>query len=460
MSFTFAPDFVITKRRKRNFEPVDPYLGFYANLSRSQSLVQDARSALSPHANKGPAYNPLADVRHVAKSTLTARPLTIPAQVVVGVADDDDRVAPHADSNSSYRSANEAEAVTVEQFLREAASPVTKRYMQQRARKRRRQGHAQPNSQDSYRPSSDVLEGSDHPDLDPSSGPPRKRRKDIRWSSDEAEHSDNPRPPAERRRRPLKKAQTLAARLLLAGAATGVDMVGGPLIPESKAHTAARRPLPLVSDHRLPSPPAVSKITRCQYVDPRKIHPMSRTSFQFASVTEEASATTGKREARPVTEWKPSRAQLVYDTPRIGRPKATPRAGERLISIPLVLAAEMGSGIEDRKSPCRQKILHPAKANRKPRDTSSPHAVIPFQPCVPPSPKRPTPLSAIGLSLCATSLARPSTPLLGASEDPTRDILTSPLRSSSPHGDARACCSSACWVASAKADTDLHAQQP
>ncbi|KAI0833390.1 hypothetical protein BC628DRAFT_17077 [Trametes gibbosa] len=232
---------------------------------------------------------------------------------------------------------------------------------------------------------------------------------------------------AKRRCRPRKNARTLAARLLLAGAATGVDMVGGPLQPESNTHTSTRQPLPLVPDHRLPSPPAVFRIRRCQYVDPRKVHPLSSASFQFAPPSvHEALPVSGKRALKPVTAWKPDREQILRGSPCIVRPKVVPKPAERSTAIPLVLAPAMNGDIKDRKGPCQPKPL--AKLERKP---PSPQAEIRFGPFVPPSPKHAAPPSAIGLLPCAAVIRMPPSPL-ETSTELTCDSLTSPLRCSPP----------------------------
>lgn len=232
----------------------------------------------------------------------------------------------------------DTESLTIETFLRRAASPK-KHYGHHRARKRKRVAkRTQPSSQDTYRPSSDPHD-SDYVAELPSSEPPRKRRsKEISWTSDEDEDPPAPKKPAKRRRRPLKKVQSLAARrrLLLAGAATGVDLVGGPLLPTSKAHTSTRRPIPLVPNHRLPSPPPDSNDTRRHFVDPRKAPLFCRASFQFATGADDGSSLPGKRSARPVTAWKPGGHEASSHSDHKPR-KPVSTTTERLVTVPLVL---------------------------------------------------------------------------------------------------------------------------
>ncbi|OJT03386.1 hypothetical protein TRAPUB_6055 [Trametes pubescens] len=337
----------IKKRRKRNHLAVDPCLGFYPEISCSPApthvtYAQATTATVPPSSAQGIPSSEASTNVEAADAPVSPTQIHAPAEIGLTGASDGE-VALDSDTRIDSPPGASIEAITVETFSRRAASP-TKHYGHQRARKRKRAKRAQPNSQDTYRPSSDPHD-SDH-EL-PSSEPPRKRSsKDISWTSDEDEDAPIPKRPAKRRRRPLKKVQSLAARLLIAGAATGVDMVGGPLLPTSKAHISTRRPIPLVPNHRLPSPPPDSKDMRRHFVDPRTAPLLCRASFQFGASATDVSSMPGKRGARPVTAWKPGGHEA--SSHRDNKPcKPVLTRTERLVTVPLVLAPAVRGVVKD-----------------------------------------------------------------------------------------------------------------
>ena len=210
-------------------------------------------------------------------------------------------------------------ALTVEQFLRRSAAS-TKRYSARRNRRTRRRAEgvvslvADPADHDS---DSDY-EPEDQDQTTSSSSPrlaSRRRGRRIVWTSDEED--DSPQQPAPKRRRKQRKkpVQPLSARILAAALVTGVDVVGGPLLPISSSTTSVRRPLPFAPGNRAPSPVGVKsrfKIEPGHFVDPRKETPFDRAVFQFGPSfrgdTSRVSGAQGERkpkEARPVTAWMP-----------------------------------------------------------------------------------------------------------------------------------------------------------
>ncbi|KAI0787719.1 hypothetical protein C8Q74DRAFT_1216307 [Fomes fomentarius] len=245
-----------------------------------------------------------------------------------------------------------SQALTVEEFLRRSATS-TKWYSTRRSRRLRRnlvplrsKHTAADNSTDSdYQPDSeDQAESSPYP-----AGRGRGQR--IAWTSDE----DNliPEKPAKKRRwrRQKKSTEPLSARILAAAIATGVDVVGGPLLPVSSSGLGVRRHLPSIAANRAASPTGVNskvKTERRHFVDPRKGTPFDRAVFEFGQAGVDGEDGTGNavitqkpKASRPITAWMPdgetfalANAQ-VMERPRRSIKKASPSAAMRPVAVPL-----------------------------------------------------------------------------------------------------------------------------
>ena len=111
------------------------------------------------------------------------------------------------------------------------------------------------------------------------------------------------------RRRRRKHSGPLSARLLTAAVLTGVDVVGGPLVPGDK--TSTRPPLRFSPADRAPSPVDVSSRTASRhFVHPCKAVSFDQTAFGPAenSTTSRVSGETGPirtKKSRPITAWQP-----------------------------------------------------------------------------------------------------------------------------------------------------------
>ncbi|KAI0327846.1 hypothetical protein GY45DRAFT_1086339 [Cubamyces sp. BRFM 1775] len=411
MTFTFAPDFVLKRKRKRSSRPIDPCLGFYPDLIESPPAIEVGRLASTSAAHALPSHS------HVA----TALSVTDPKEA-------GDVTVPGLDSKT-IRETTQAQ-LTVEEFLRRAASP-TKRYTRHRARQRKKARGDHIPSDDTYLPPSHPTDDSDVGSEDSPIGQARKRRRrTVQWTSDELEGSDAGQPITERRRRTnAKKSQKLSTRLLLAGASTGVDLLGGALLPPSTTHTFTRKPIPLVPDNRLPSPPAPTTIGRRQYVDPRKAIPFHNVTSQFYAADGDRSVERREANARPVTAWKPVGDNLSCQRGG-GRAGIVRKASQRLVVIPLVLAP---TTTHDNAEPPRRTTIRPQQPYHVPPGP------IPFVLAAPLSHKRGLPTSALNLRPCsATSVLRPSarSPMTDACDDFTspRESSQSPLPAQSSRG--------------------------
>ena len=246
--------------------------------------------------------------------------------------------------------------LTVEEFLRRAATS-TKRY---NTRRRKKPKAAEVDN--FICAGGDSVLDSDPRDLDyhpedSSSSPLLSRKRHghrIVWTSDEEEDATE-KPPKKRRRR-QKKTQPLSARLLAPAVVTGVDVVGGILLPSDSTRTLdaqgsklrkTRRPLPFLPEHRAPSPAEKSKADRRHFIDPRKTAPFERAQFEFRqdlivdTSGRTAASHEAKKDVRPITAWKPLNDEAV---PRTGyRGEALPQSrtiarthAERL-AVPLKL---------------------------------------------------------------------------------------------------------------------------
>ncbi|KAI0661649.1 hypothetical protein C8Q70DRAFT_966255 [Cubamyces menziesii] len=406
MTFTFAPDFVLKRRRKRSSRPIDPCLGFYPDLIEEELSLTSAHALM--HSSPG------ISVHESGLSVYTHGDTTVPALSP----DKMDYSKLPGDSNTTHDTI-EAQ-LTVEGFLCRAASP-TKRYTRHRARQREKARSSHVHNDDPYIPSSDPTDESDGAIEGSSLGHVRKRRRRaVQWTSDELEEADASHQPAKRRRTNGKKSQKLSTRLLLAGASTGVDLLGGPLLPLSTTHIPTRRPIPLVPANRMSSPPANTTVVRGQYVDPRHRTPFHNVSYQFSAVDSDHGAEARKAHARPVTAWRPTGDDASRE--REGaRARITRKASQRLVMVPLVLAQAPSRDIggASRTTATLNRSKHPSHTHQGP---------IPFVLARPLSPKRPAPSSVINLRPCsAASMLGSSTrsPMANSCED-----LTSPRDSS------------------------------
>ncbi|KAI0635847.1 hypothetical protein C8Q77DRAFT_1099940 [Trametes polyzona] len=420
MSFTFAPNFVITKRRKRPRQAIDPCLGFYpTTLHTSTPIIPSTHAAGSEEAPPSPhKVLPPVIAGVCAQSPNPVDRPKGPGQPKAGNSITQSR------SNAASPE-KEQEALTVEEFLRRAASP-TKRYTHQRSRKRKRAGRKEHSSQESYRPSSEPRSLSPSEEAHCSPGTRKRRQDAVAWTSDEAEDMHAVRKLAKKKRRPpTRKTRSFATRLLLAGVSTGVEVVGGPLLPTSEAHTPTYRPIPLVPHHRLPSPPTDSRFSRRHYVDPRKDTHLGRSSFQFGAGEDHGTSAHGPKASRPVTAWRPAVNAASIDY--VGEnQKSTSHDFERLITVPLVFASTNGSNHTSvpRHPTGQARSSSPVSSRQLP--TSS---AIPFTSFVLPSPKRPVPPSGIRLRPYTAGLAAISSPVRPQASS-TGDSLTSPPISS------------------------------
>ncbi|KAH9902947.1 hypothetical protein C8Q73DRAFT_28853 [Cubamyces lactineus] len=366
MTFMFAPDFVVSlvkyhnfnvlccisgapwrvlqlkRKRKRSSRPIDPCLGFYPDLKESSPTIGGVEYApASAHALAHSVTGIANPVRDDRPSVYTDVDTNVSAADLAEVGDS---TLPETDSKAAS-DATEAQ-LTVEEFLRRAASP-TKRYTRHRARQRKKARGDHIPSDDTYLPSSDPMDESDAGNEESSPGHIRNRcRRTIQWTSDELEGADASQPPSTKRRRiNAKKSQKLSTRLLLAGASTGVDLLGGHLLPLSTTHISTRRPIPLVPDNRMPSPPASATVVRRQYVDPRRATPFHNVTFQFSAADSDHGVEHRKAHARPVTAWRPTGGSDTSRKREGGRAGITRKASQRLVMIPLVLTSATSHGI-------------------------------------------------------------------------------------------------------------------
>ncbi|RPD74682.1 hypothetical protein L226DRAFT_612954 [Lentinus tigrinus ALCF2SS1-7] len=203
------------------------------------------------------------------------------------------------------------------------------------------------------------------------------------------------------------KTQPLSARLLAAAIVTGVDVVGGILLPDTAAGQSdargrkilkARRQLPFVPGHRAPSPAEKFKADRRIFVDPRRTAPFEHAHFEFAGrppIQAELPVVSARaaKEARPITAWKPVDDDAIANTgyrgdaPSRSR-KAARASAQRLVTVPLKLVppADLRS-VEHRRQDDRPRgqPVHARSKARPPRGTTA----LPLEPCLQLSPARP-----------------------------------------------------------------------
>ncbi|KAI0368641.1 hypothetical protein BV20DRAFT_969020 [Pilatotrama ljubarskyi] len=408
MSSAFTSDFVIRSRRKRAHRPVDPCLGFY--LGTTQSHVPLDRS-VSLHAS------PAGQRPHTNAPVQLMRASAIPSDSDNRDSEADPRGIQSLDTDGS---AAARATVTVDEFLRRVASPI-KHYTGQRARKRKKRYAVLRNSEDEYVPSSSADESVGYEEPTSSRSPRNRRKRQIVWTSDEEEARPHTGGTIRRRPCPRERIHALSDRLLLAGASTGVDVIGGPLYPLPAAHTSTRQPIPLVPGHRQPSPPANSRVVLRHYVDPRRAAPFRRASFRFAVAAEDQSPTCRKKSLRPVTAWKPGGEGVLH------QPTASRQIGrvavERLVMIPLELVPM--TTVTDRGTFSMSSQSRGARAAPGAEQlVSSSRAAIPLASFVPLSPKHRPPVSAIGLEPCSAYFVATSSP-----PDPPARVSDSSLTS-------------------------------
>lgn len=285
--------------------------------------------------------------------------------------------------------------LTVEDFLRRAATS-TKRYSRRRRKKfKQLQDDGLVCSGGDSFVDSDPRDLDYHPD-DSSSSPVlsnKRRGHRIIWTSDEDD--EPPEQPPKKRRRRQKKTQPLSARLLAAAVVTGVNVVGGILLPDTGPWDAqgrrvlqARRPLPFVPDNRAPSPDEQVKTDRRQFVDPRKTAPFKHAHCDFSPrlpVQADGRVTSScgmKKKPRPITAWKPvddhTAARMGYSG-NVPPRKATPASTKRLVTVPLKLVPVFDSYERPRGRPA-----HARTEARHGRDAPA----LPFVPCTKLSPPR------------------------------------------------------------------------
>ena len=142
----------------------------------------------------------------------------------------------------------------------------------------------------------DGVDSSDYPFVPTCSPPVGKRRRKSKPSTDKS------------CRRQSKKTRPISERILTAAALTGVDPVGGTLVPDD--NPSARRPLPFVAANRAPSPVGPhARITRRHFVDPRT--PMSFDCTAFCAKESDSALTSPRpvrrhvKKYRPITAWQP-----------------------------------------------------------------------------------------------------------------------------------------------------------
>ncbi|KAI0359954.1 hypothetical protein OH77DRAFT_1586618 [Trametes cingulata] len=414
MATMLVPDFVIKRRRKRLHHPVDPCLGFYQDTAQPPVYAQPP---ISLHASR-----------------TEERPHTITSlqehATVISRADGHTRCEKAPPCTKDLDAEENPVALTVEAFLRHATSPV-KHYTRRGVRNRKRRNSIRRTSEDEYQPSSDDPESDDSEERISSRSPRKRRRREVHWTSDEDEGAST-REVARRRRGTRRMTQALSTRLLLAGASTGVDLVGGPLLP---AVTSNRQPIPLVPHHRLPSPLPHTRVALRHYVDPRSSVPLRRASYQFSAPADDQPASSVKHSSKPVTAWKPDGPGALQQ-PESSRP-LTPATPQRLVTVPLVLVPVTTTMARDRANGSTPSGTKTARSVPRPKHRATPsRSAIPFGSFIHLSPKHQTlKSSALGLEQCSafflpkSSPPRPSTRVLDGS-------LTSPPLdpSSATHG--------------------------
>ncbi|OSD06489.1 hypothetical protein PYCCODRAFT_937238 [Trametes coccinea BRFM310] len=330
MVFTLAPDFVITRKRKRATWPVDPCLGYYAEPRSTAGPPTTEVHAPQIHSLESPAkpMNCRSEGTDSKQGLVLIESLPRPFGGTGGS-------NPHGGIDVTPTQP------TVEGFLRCAAYP-TVRYTRQRARFRARTALPDRSSDDFYIPSSQPRD-SDSYDSAASIHPVRKRRRRIaRQTTVElpAGPGRAPRPQAQQRR-PSGGKDALAKRLIRAGASTGVHLAGGPLLPCVQAHIPFRNPISLVPDHRLPSPPTHVRDMRHRFVDPCKANPFQSSTFQFHMPDNLESHPSAQVGARPVSAWNSGYASAKLG--RVRQHRVAPVPPERLVTIPLKFIASSAS---------------------------------------------------------------------------------------------------------------------
>ncbi|KAI0749391.1 hypothetical protein C8Q80DRAFT_1269277 [Daedaleopsis nitida] len=348
---------VVKNKRKRARLAVDPCLGFYQEI-KSPAPQTTGVSPLSISTAVHEASN--SDNAHIAtRDTPETVSEKIPRLQTAPVERSNARgITPTRDNVES--------ALTVEEFLRRAATS-TKRYSARRGRRAKRKQNAVllPRSDDTVVDPDSDYQPSEGDDDSGSQSADNRRGRRIVWTSDEEEYV--PEKPAKKRRRKKKNTQSLSARILAAAVVTGVDVVGGPLFPASSA-LGTRRPLPLVPDNRAPSPATHAK-PKCKiedrhFVDPRKTKPFDHAVFQFAKPAGDSSdeapiARRVKKEPRPITAWKPLSCSGDVGALSAGMRSKVPPCSrvdnpERRVMVPLKLvpaAQEPGQRVEEKRSP-------------------------------------------------------------------------------------------------------------
>ncbi|KAI0073447.1 hypothetical protein K474DRAFT_192485 [Panus rudis PR-1116 ss-1] len=288
MSFSYAPDFVIKKKRKRSRKAIDPCLGYYP---ASPTPITDETQAKLPTK---PEYY---------VDDLTAGPSSIvPGHTV------------KARENPERTGSLNAKQVTVEDFLRWSVhTPPSRRTYA----KKKKYNYANLNE---FPPPRIAHQSDDdcHSPIRPS-----KRRRPGRVildsSSDyepgtceESEAASSPRKSQHTRPKKPQKPLPLATRMRTAALLSHVDL------PPTEPGDAPP-PLPLVP---APNSPATPISRKWKYVDPRT----TSLPYDFEIMPAQTSRRSPKKKSRRVRDWLPPLSSCLTDP--------LPKARDRVKTIP------------------------------------------------------------------------------------------------------------------------------
>ncbi|RPD61231.1 hypothetical protein L226DRAFT_570943 [Lentinus tigrinus ALCF2SS1-7] len=121
MAFTYAPDFVVKRRRRRSRQPVDPCLGFYEDIPTSPSIPLSASTPVRTVCSS----EPIEEVH-----TVDLYGPNNPGDDDAGVRQRLSVAPPDSDSPAGIQTPvlldkDANEPLTVEQFLRRAATTTS-----------------------------------------------------------------------------------------------------------------------------------------------------------------------------------------------------------------------------------------------------------------------------------------------------------------------------------------------
>lgn len=314
MGFSYAPDFVIRRKRKRSGQPTSPSVNLSTRIS--------APSAAENHDGQTVPVSCILPIGDVTDPTLEHDKPTTPA------------IAAH----EAQHAPQEVTPVTVEDFLQWSTRTSTRHYTRQKRRRVQFHQDRGLSTQREHNACDSTYSGSGSSDYDTDHAPKGMHR----GGSKKLGSSRKGRSLAlttQRARRQRKK-DAFSKRLVTAAQLTQVEV--DPVFRHKDAHIGSRPPLKFVPDQYEPLSGSAAWPDRGKRVDPRTTDPFDGAPSRSMFSADPPASPVLARAKRPVSGWRLQsyenvEAQSVTAPRRKGRASASDRGPERLDVIPLVL---------------------------------------------------------------------------------------------------------------------------